>query len=158
MSPTSSTISTSQRPLKSSSRSNPATRCPRTCLTRNSVTRPPAERSLHHCSLRSEKNQRRDDKLVTLLKIVCCQVSPCLSVMQERGDPCMNLVRQVHAAEKNQVATQEMSKSGFSLNDEKRKFSLIVEQRFTIKGRRRHSGRWNTGNSAGPVRTHGLAM
>ena len=46
MSPTSSTISTTQRPLKSSSRSNPVTRRPRTCMTRRSVTRPSAERSL----------------------------------------------------------------------------------------------------------------
>ena len=43
----------------------------------------------------------------------------------------MNLVRSVHAAEQKQVATQKMSKSGFSLNDKKSKFSLIVEQRFT---------------------------
>ena len=71
--------------MKSSSRSNPATRCPRTCLTQNSTTRPSAERSLHHCSFRSEKNQRTEDKLITLLKKVCCQLSPCLSVMQERG-------------------------------------------------------------------------
>ena len=34
MNPTSSTTSTSHRLLKSSSRSNPATRCPRTCMTR----------------------------------------------------------------------------------------------------------------------------
>ena len=40
-----------------------------------------AARSLHHCSLRSEKNQRTVDKLITLVKKVCCQVSPCLSVM-----------------------------------------------------------------------------
>ena len=40
-----------------------------------------AERSLHHCSFRSENNQRTEDKLVTLLKKVCCQLSPCLSVM-----------------------------------------------------------------------------
>ena len=43
----------------------------------------------------------------------------------------MNSVRQVQAAGKNQVATQKVSKSGFSLNDKKNKFSLIVEQRFT---------------------------
>ena len=43
----------------------------------------------------------------------------------------MNLVRQVHAAEEHQVATQKMSESGFSLNDKKSKFSLVVEQRFT---------------------------
>ena len=131
MSPTSLTISTTHRQLKFSSRSNPATRYPCTCLTRNSTTRPSAERSLHHCSLRREKNQRTEDKLITLLKKVCCQLSPCLSVMQERWDPCMNFVRWVHAAEKNQVATQKMCKSGFFLDDKKSKFSQISEQRFT---------------------------
>ena len=75
------------------SRSHPATRDPRTCMTRRSVTTPSAERSPHHCSLRSEKNQRAVDKLIILLKKVCCQVSRCLFVTQERVDPCMNLVR-----------------------------------------------------------------
>ena len=83
------------------------------------------KRYLHHCSLRSKKDQRTWDKLITLMKKVCCQLSPCLSVIQERWDPCMNLVRKVHAAEKNRVATQKMSESGFSLND-KSKFSLIL--------------------------------
>ena len=41
---------------------------------------PSAKLSLHHCSFRSEKNQRAVDKLITLLKKVCCH-SPCLSVM-----------------------------------------------------------------------------
>ena len=86
VSPTSSTITTSQRPLKSSSRSLPATPGPRSCMTRRSVTTPSAERCLHHCSLRSEKIQRAVDKLITLLKKVCCQVSRCLSVMWERWD------------------------------------------------------------------------
>ena len=36
--------------------------------------------------LRSEKIQRAVDKLITLLKKVCCQVSRCLSVMLEQGD------------------------------------------------------------------------
>ena len=40
----------------------------------------------------------------------------------------MNLVRKVPAAEKNQVATQKMSKSGFFWNDKESRFSLIVEQ------------------------------
>ena len=53
-----------------SSRSPPATQGPRTCMTRSSVTTPSAERSLHHCSLRSEKNQRAVNKLITLLKKV----------------------------------------------------------------------------------------
>ena len=43
LSPTSTTITTSQRPLKFSSRSPPATRGPRTCMTRRSVTTPSAE-------------------------------------------------------------------------------------------------------------------
>ena len=84
MSPTSLTTSTTQRLLKSSSKTNPATRCPRTCLTRNSTTRPSAERSLHHCSFRNEKNQRTEDMLITLFKKVCCQHSPFLCVIQER--------------------------------------------------------------------------
>ena len=81
-------------------------------------------------SFRSEKNQWTEDKLITLLKKVCCQLSPFLCVIPERGDPCTNLVRQVRAAEKNQVATQKTSESGFSLKDKKSKFSLIMEQRF----------------------------
>ena len=32
--------------------------------------RPSAKRSLHHCSFKSEKNQRTEDKLITLLKKV----------------------------------------------------------------------------------------
>ena len=87
MSPKSSTTTTSQRPLKSSSRSPPATAGPRTCMTGKSVTTPSAERSLHHCSLRSEKIQRAADKLITLLKKACCQVSRCLSVLLEQGGP-----------------------------------------------------------------------
>ena len=87
MSPSSLTTSTARRLLKSSSGTNPATRCPRTCLTRNSTTRLSAERSLHHCSFRSEKNQRTVDKLITLVKKVCCQ----LHSRTER--PCTNLFR-----------------------------------------------------------------
>ena len=45
MSPNSSTTTTSQRPLKFSSRSPPATPGLRTCMTRRSVTTPSAERS-----------------------------------------------------------------------------------------------------------------
>ena len=115
MSPTSLTTTTSQRPLKFSSRSPPATPGPRTCITQRSVTTPSAERSLHHCSRRSEKNQLAVDKLITLLKKVWCQV---------------NLVRQVQASEKIHVVTEKMSKSGFFWNDKKSKFSLIVGQRF----------------------------
>ena len=78
VSPTWSTTSTTQRLLKSFAKRSPAFRCPRTCVTRSSVTRPSAKRYLHHCSLVREKNQRALDKLITLKEKVCC---PCLSVM-----------------------------------------------------------------------------
>ena len=45
-----------------------------------------AERSLHHCSLRSEKIQRAVDKLITFLTKVYRPVSRRLSVMLEQGD------------------------------------------------------------------------
>ena len=69
---------------------------------------------LHHCSFRSEKNQRTEDKLITLMKKVCCQLSP-FSHTQEPEDPCTNLVR----ANKNQVAKWKTKESGFSFKDKK---------------------------------------
>ena len=115
MSSSSSTTTTSQRPLKFSSRSPPATPNPRTCMTRRSMTTPSAKRSLHHCSLRSEKNLRAVDKLITLLKKVCCQV--CLSVkFFERQRKSMSRLRN------EQIR--------ILLDDNKSRFSLIVEQRF----------------------------
>ena len=86
MNKTSLTTSTTQKQLKSSSRSNPATRCPHTCAMRNSTTKPSAERSLHHCSFKSKKNQQAEDKLITLLKTVCCQLNPCLSLSCKNGE------------------------------------------------------------------------
>ena len=67
--------------MKYSSRTPPATAGPQTCMTWKSMTTPSAERSLYHCSLRSEKIQRAVDKLVTPLTNVCWQVSRRLSVM-----------------------------------------------------------------------------
>ena len=67
-------------------------RSPRTCVTRNSTMRPSGKRYRHHCSFRSEENQRTEDKLITLVKKVCCQLSP-FSHTQERWDPCTNIVR-----------------------------------------------------------------
>ena len=130
MSPTSSTTTTSQRPLTYSSRSPPATAGPQICMTWSSMTTPSAERSFHHC-FRSKKMQRAVDKLITLLTKACCQVSRCLSVLLEQGDLFpMSLDRQFQTSQKIHVATQKMSKSGFFWNDKKSIFSLIVEQRF----------------------------
>ena len=95
------------------------------------MTTPSAERSLHHCSLSSEKKQPAIDKLITLLKKVCCPVSRRLSVMLEQGDQFLiSLIHEFQTSEKTRVAAQKMSKSGFFWNDKKSRFSLIVEQRF----------------------------
>ena len=83
-----------------------------------------AERSLRHCSLKSEKNQRTWDKLITLMKKVCYQLSP-FSHEQELGNPCTNHV-QICLKNGNQVATWKTSESGFSLKDKKSKFSAEV--------------------------------
>ena len=94
------TLITMTAPLGVRSR-HPTTRCPRTCSTGNSTMRPSAESSLHHCSPRSEKNQRAVDKLITLLKKVCCQVCRCLSVI-ERDVPLWNsLIHLSQTSEKN---------------------------------------------------------
>ena len=126
MSPTSLTNSTTRRLLKSSCRSNPATRSPRTSMTRNSMTRPSAEHSLHHCSFRSEKNQRIVDKLITLLKKVCCHLSPCLSVCHARTG------RPVH--ELSSLGSRSREKPSRDSENKQIKVileSLILEQRFT---------------------------
>ena len=64
--------------------------------------------------------QRAVNKLITLLKKVCCQVSRCLSVMLEHGDWfLMSLDHSFQTSEKIHVATQKMGKSGFFWNDKK---------------------------------------
>ena len=93
--------------------------------------RPSGKRSLHHCSFRSEKNQRTEDKLITLMKKVCCQLSPFLCVTQERRDPCTNLVRKGRAAEKNQVAKWKTKQSAFSLKGQKEQ--ILVDFRAEIQ-------------------------
>ena len=119
MSPTSLTSSTTRRLLKWSSRRNPATkiRSPRTCVTRNSTMRPSGKRYRHHCSFRSEENQRTEDKLITLVKKVCLPAQSFFTHTQERRDLCTNIVR----AEKNQVAKWKTKQSGFSLKYKKSK-------------------------------------
>ena len=126
MSPTSSTTTRSQRPMKSSSRSPPATAGPQTCMTLRSMTTPSAERSLHHCSLRSEKTQRAVDKLITLLKKVCCQVSRRLSVMLEQGDLFrMSLDHQFQTSEKIHVATWKMSRYEIQADSDRRNIQKL---------------------------------
>ena len=86
--------------------------------------RPSAERSLHHCLFRSEKNQLTGDNLTTLMKKVCLSL---FSHTPVRGDPCTNLVR---ARNENQVAERKTKESGLSFKDKKSKLSLKLEPRF----------------------------
>ena len=97
----------------------------RTRVMRNSTMRPSEKHYLHHCSFRSEKNQRTEDKLVTLMKRVL--LSAQFSHTQDRRDPYTNLVR---VKNENQVAKWKTKESGFSLKDKKSKFSLTLEPRF----------------------------
>ena len=73
------------------------------------------KRYLHHCSFRSEKKQRTWDKLMTLVKKVCCQLSP-FSHRQVREDPYTNLIR---ARNENQVVKWRTKHSGFSFESQK---------------------------------------
>ena len=52
--------------------------------------RPSGKFSLHHCSFRSEENQRTEDKLITLMKKICCQLIH-FSHTQERERPVHEL-------------------------------------------------------------------
>ena len=87
---------------------------------RNSTMNLSEKPYLHHCSFRSEKNFRTGDKLITLIKKVCCQLSPFLNV-RVRGDPSTNQIK-ICLKNGNQVATWKTSESGFSLKDKKSKF------------------------------------
>ena len=88
-------------------------------------------RYLHHCSIRSEKksekNQRTWDKLITLMKKVCCQLSP-FSHTQVRDDPNTNLVRLKNG---NLVAARKTKQSGFSLKDKNEQ--ILAEVRIEIQ-------------------------
>ena len=87
----------------------------------------PEKRYLHHCSSRGEKNQRTWDKLITLMRNVCCQLSH-FSHTQVRRDLYTNLVR---LKKQNQVATWKAKESGFSLTDKKRASSRWFQNRDT---------------------------
>ena len=83
---------------------------------RNSTMRSSEKRYLHHCSFRTEKNQRTGDKLITLVKKVCCQ----LSTFFAHTSTLETHMRTWFVPGKE---------SGFSLKDTKSKFSLKSEPR-----------------------------
>ena len=127
MSPTSSTITTTQRPLKFSSRSHPATQGPRTCMTRRSVTTKTLSSPLFTQEREEPAGRRQayhslDESLLPSQSLSVCHV--------RTGRPVHELSSLSSSVREKQVATQKMSKSGFFWNDKKSRFSLIIEQRF----------------------------
>ena len=132
MSPSSLTTSTTRRPLTSSSRSNPATktRCPRTCLTRNSTMRPSEKRSLHHCSFSSEKNQRTEDQLITLLQKNVLPAQPFSVCHSRTGRPVHELSSLSSCSREKPSREMENVNIRILLERQKNKFSLILEPRF----------------------------
>ena len=77
---------------------------------------------LHHCSFRSEENQRTEDKLITLMKKVCCQFSP-FSRTQERGDPVHEL------SSCRQKPSREMENETIRILLERQKEQILAEVR-----------------------------
>ena len=89
--------------------------------------RPSEKRYLHHCSLRSEKKQRTGDKLITLVKKVCCQLSPFSHTRTER-DPCTNLVRV-----KNKKSSRRNGNETIRILLERQKEQILSEVRTEIQ-------------------------
>ena len=89
--------------------------------------RPSEKPYLHHCLYRSEKNQRTGDKLITLMKKVCCWLSP-LSLTQVRGDPYTNLVRV-----KKRKSSREMENERIRILLERQKEQILAEVRTEIQ-------------------------
>ena len=109
---------------------NPATkiRSLRTRVMPNSTMRPSEKHHLHHCSFRSEKNQRTGDKLITLVKKVCCQLSP-FSRTLVRADPCANLVRTRNEKIKSRNGKKEQILADFRTDIQKYEFQADSDRR-----------------------------
>ena len=85
------------------------------------------QRYLHHCSFRSEKNQRTGEKLITLMKTFCCQFSP-FSHTQERRDPYTNWVRL-----KKRKSGRDMDNERIRILVERQKYEILAEVRTEIQ-------------------------
>ena len=129
MSPTSSTTTTSQRPLTYSSRSPPATADPQICMTWSSMTNTIGR------ALSSPLFQEREDpasrRQVYHSPYESLLSSQSSSVGHVRtGSPVFDVFGSlISNVKENPRPTQKVSKSGFFWNDRKSKISLIIEQR-----------------------------
>ena len=85
------------------------------------------KRYVQHCSFRSEKNQRTGDKLVTLMKKVCCQLSP-FSRTQVRGRPVYEL-----SSCRKRKSSREMENERIRILLERQKKQILAEVRSEIQ-------------------------
>ena len=85
------------------------------------------KRYLHHCSFRSEKNQRTGDKLITLMKKVCCQLSffPHTQVL---GDPYAKF-----NFNQKRKSSREMVRERIRILLERHKEQILAEVRTEIQ-------------------------
>ena len=109
------TTATSRRPLNYTSRNPPARMGPR--MTSTTMTSPSARRSLHHCSLKSEKMLRAVDELVTLKMKVCRPACRRPSIMEQGDLLWTHLIHRSRTSEKFRATAQKVSKSGFFWKD-----------------------------------------
>ena len=89
--------------------------------------RPSEKRYLHHCSIRSEKNQRTGDKFTTLMKKVCCQLSPFFA-HTSTGRPVCEL-----SSHQKRKSSREMENERIRILVEIRKEQILAEVRTVIQ-------------------------
>ena len=100
----------------------------RTRAMRNSTMSLLEKRYLHHCSFRSKKNQRTWDKLITLMKKVCYQLSP-FSHEQVRWNPYTNQVQICH---KKLKSSRDSENERIRILLERQKKQILAEVRSEI--------------------------
>ena len=89
--------------------------------------RPSEKRHIHHCLFSSEKNQRTGDKLITLMKKVCCQLSP-FHTHTRTGRP----VHELSSCQKRKSSREMENERSRSLL-ERRKEQILAEVRTEIQ-------------------------
>ena len=87
--------------------------------------KPLEKRYLHHCSLRNVKNQRTWDKLITLMKKMCCQLNP-FSHDQVGRDPYTNKI---------QICLTRPRKERIRILIERQKEQILAEVRQDLEAR-----------------------
>ena len=91
--------------------------------------RPSGKRYLHHCSSRREENQRTEDKLITLMKKVCCQLQSFFA-HSRTGRPVHELSSLSSCREK---PSREMENETIRILLERQKDQILADFRAEIQ-------------------------